>query len=284
MSARREIPEEMRQLGWSLRRLRTDAGLTGQQLADQTGLSQSTVSRMELGQAMPAITDINRWADATGATTEMRAQIIKQAENAAVRVISWKKSVDRGMPALQRDVQNLEAVTATVLNFQPVIIPGLLQVADYTRRVILSGYPGGRDDLAATVKARMDRQAILKDDTKRLEFIIAETALRWRIGPLATMRAQIDRIMRDASLPSVTVGIIPLSTEVSAWHIHGFQIIDDPTEGDATVRTETLTRGLSITDHADVERYREAYGVLRDTAVFGQEANEILAAVMADFS
>jgi len=284
MSARREIPEEMRQLGWSLRRLRTDAGLTGQQLADQTGLSQSTVSRMELGQAMPAITDINRWADATGATTEMRAQIIKQAENAAVRVISWKKSVDRGMPALQRDVQSLEAVAATLLNFQPVIIPGLLQVADYTRRLILSGYPGGRDDLAETVTARMDRQAILADDTKRLEFIIAETALRWRIGPPATMRAQIDRIMNAATLPSVTVGIIPMSAEVSAWHIHGFQILDDLSEGDATVRTETLTRGLSITDPADVERYREAYRALRDTAVFGQEANEILAAVMADFS
>jgi transcriptional regulator with XRE-family HTH domain len=284
MSARREIPEEMRQLGWSLRRLRTDAGLTGQQLADQTGLSQSTVSRMELGQAMPAITDINRWADATGATAEMRAQIIKQAENAAVRVISWKKSVDRGMPALQRDVQSLEAVAATLLNFQPVIIPSLLQVADYTRRLILSGYPGGRDDLAAAVKARMDRQVILQDDTKHLEFIIAETALRWRIGPPATMRAQIDRIMSAATLPPVTVGIIPMSAEVSAWHIHGFQILDDPSEGDATVRTETLTRGLSITDPADVERYREAYRALRDTAVFGQEANKILAAVMADFS
>jgi hypothetical protein len=30
----------------------------------------------------------------------------------------------------------------------------------------LSGYPGGRDDLAAAVAARMDRQAILHDDTK----------------------------------------------------------------------------------------------------------------------
>jgi hypothetical protein len=33
-------------------------------------------------------------------------------------------------------------------------------------RLILSGYPGGRDDLAAAVAARMDRQAILHDDTK----------------------------------------------------------------------------------------------------------------------
>jgi hypothetical protein len=57
------------------------------------------------------------------------------------------------------------------------------------------------------------------------------------------MRAQIDRIMTAATLPSVTVGIIPMGVEVSAWHIHGFQILNDPSEGDATVRTETLTRG-----------------------------------------
>src|SRR5215471_9295566 len=106
MSAHREVPEEMRLLGWSLRRLRIEAGLTGQQLAEQTGLSQSTVSRIELGQAMPAMTDVNRWADATRATAEMRAQITKQAEDAAVRVISWRKGVRRGMAELQRDVQS----------------------------------------------------------------------------------------------------------------------------------------------------------------------------------
>jgi hypothetical protein len=165
----------------------------------------------------------------------------------------------------------------------PVVVPGLLQTGDYIRRLILCGYPGGRDDLAAAVAARMDRQAVLHDDAKRLEFIIAEAALRWRIGPPAMMRAQMDRIMTAATLPSVTVGIIPLSTEVSAWHIHGFQILDDLSEGDATVRTETLTSGLSITDPADVERYRETYRDLRETAVFGQEANKILAAVIADF-
>jgi hypothetical protein len=37
-------------------------------------------------------------------------------------------------------VQSLEASATTFLNFQPVIIPGLLQTADYIRRLILSGY------------------------------------------------------------------------------------------------------------------------------------------------
>lgn len=112
------------------------------------------------------MTGINRWADATRATAEMRAQITKQAEDSAVRVISWRKVARRGMAELQRDVQSLEASATSLFNFQPVTIPGLLQTADYIRRLILSGYPGGRDDLAAAVAVRMDRQAILHDDTK----------------------------------------------------------------------------------------------------------------------
>jgi DNA-binding XRE family transcriptional regulator len=44
-------PAPLRHLGLALRGLRLDAGLTGHQLAALTGLSQSTVSRVELGQA-----------------------------------------------------------------------------------------------------------------------------------------------------------------------------------------------------------------------------------------
>jgi hypothetical protein len=63
-----------------------------------------------------------------------------------------------GLPSLQRDVADLEATAATLLNFQPVIVPGL-QMAGYAREVVLPGYPEGRG------------------------FVIAEAALRWRAGP-----------------------------------------------------------------------------------------------------
>jgi Ni2+-binding GTPase involved in maturation of urease and hydrogenase len=40
--------------------------------------------------------------------------------------------------------------------------------------------------------ARMNRQAILYDEFKRLEFVIAEAALRWRLGPASLMSAHAD--------------------------------------------------------------------------------------------
>jgi len=275
------IPQPLRRLGLALRGLRRDAGLTGQQVAEQAGLSQSTVSRIELGQAMPSLADVESWAHVTGASPEHLRELRTLAEAAAVETITWSKATRRGLPELQKDVRGLEATAATILNFQPTIIPGLLQTADYARRLVTSGYPGSRPDIAAAVTARLDRQAILYDDARHLDFVIAEAALRWRLGPPQMMLAQLDRVASLATLPSVTVGIIPQAAEVAAWHIHGFAILDDRSGGAPLVRVETLTTGLSISDPDAVERYRQAFGLLRDAAVFDDEAGALIRALMA---
>jgi transcriptional regulator with XRE-family HTH domain len=275
-------PESLRQLGLALRGLRLDARLSGKQLAERAGLSQSTVSRIELGQAMPTLDDLATWTRVTGAPPAQLAELRGLLQAAAVETITWRKAVRRGLPELQEDVRELEAGAATILNFQPTIIPGLLQTADYARRLILSGYPAGRPDVAAAVAARLDRQAIVYDETRHLAFVIAEAALRWRLGPSPVMLAQLDRVASIATLPNVTVAIIPQAAEVTAWHIHGFVLLDDRPGGPAVVRVETLTTGLSITDPDDVERYRQAFSLLRESAVCGDQADSIIRSAMTD--
>jgi transcriptional regulator with XRE-family HTH domain len=275
-------PLPLRRLGLALRGLRLDAGLTGQQLAQQAGLSQSTVSRIELGQAIPSISDIEGWARVTRASSQQQAELRALAEAAAVETITWRKAIRRGLPDLQQDVRELEATAATHLNFQPTIIPGLLQTADYARQLVASGYPGGRPDIAAAVTSRLERQAILYDDAKHLEFVVAEGALRWRIGPPQMMLAQLDRITSLATLANVIIGIIPLAAEVPAWHVHGFVVLDDRADASAVVRVETLTTGLSINDPSAVERYRQAFRLLREAAVFDEKAELLLRSLMAD--
>ncbi len=55
--------------------------------------------------------------------------------------------------------------------FQPLIVPGLLQTAEYARRLFGFGEPPlGADDLAAALNGRMERQAV-------------RPGLRWRIAP-----------------------------------------------------------------------------------------------------
>lgn len=277
-------PSPQRQhLAAALRRCRRAAGLTGDQLAQQIGISQSKLSRIELGQSPPSVAEVDRWARATHATEPQREGLLAQAEAIDAEVTSWRKAVRRGLARLQQEVRDLEAAAGSIYNFSPVLVPGLLQTAGYVQQVMKAGLPAGRPDIAAAVQARLERQVILYDEAKRLEFIVAEAALRWRPAPAQVQLEQLDRISNVATLPGVAIGIVPLAAEMTAWHTHGFNLFDDRTDGgNPVVLVETLTRGLALNDPEDVSRYHEALEQLRKMAVFGEEAQRLLRAVMAD--
>jgi hypothetical protein len=133
---------------------------------------------------------------------------------------------------------------------------------------------------AAAVAARMDRQLALYEESRRFEYVVAELALRWRIAPANVMLAQIDRVMTVASLSTVTLGLLPLTSD--AWHEHGFVIMDDPLDGDPLVHVETMTRGITITDPEEVGEYRDTFRRLQAASLTGAEATELLLQIRAD--
>lgn len=280
-----ELSARRQELGAALRRLRKNAGLSGEDMATALQISQSRVSRMELGQQIAAPAVVDGWARAAGASDEERETLLGIAEAAATETVSWRRAMSRGLVKLQEDSRDLEASAATILNFQIAGIPGLLQVPEYARRVFAAGHPAGQADIAGAVAARMNRQAIVYDESKHLEFVLTEAAVRWRLGPQSLMRAQVDRILTVSSLENVTVGIIPQETEAGVWHDHGFNILDDRDDsGDPVVHVETLTNGLTITDPADVDAYKDAFARLRGLAVTGDRARALLQEVLSDYS
>jgi transcriptional regulator with XRE-family HTH domain len=273
-----ELSAERRNLGAALRRLRVAAGLSGEQIAERTGISQSRVSRIELGQQSVPLAVAERWAKATGVGGSALTELMELAEAAATQTISWRKAVTRGLVKLQHDSRAAEASATTIYNFQPLGIPGLLQVPEYSRRLIAAGYPPRpAEEIAAAVAARADRQVILYDETHSFEFIMTGAALYWRPGPPSLMRAQLDRVSAVAALSNVTVGVIPFGTEVTVWCDHGFNILDRrKDEQDPVVHVETLTTPVNVTDPDDVAVYREVFSRLRAASVFGDEAQHII--------
>jgi hypothetical protein len=117
------------------------------------------------------------------------------------------------------------------------MVPGLLQVADYARRVMEQGNPSSQADLAAAVSKRMERQTILYDQSKHFEFLITEGALRWRPGPPELMKAQLDRLVSMASLPNVELGVLSLDQEAVDAYLHPFVIFELNEETSVTVET-----------------------------------------------
>ena len=241
------------QLGSRLRQLRTRAGLSGDALAKASGLSQSKISRVETGRSLPSVEEVRAWATATDATPEELTELAALVEQVATTATSWRVLQRLGLVERQREIADLESQANRILTFQPVVIPGLLQIADYARRVMAMGYAGEADPRA--VAARLERQSILYEESKQFEFLITEGALRWRPGDM-NMRPQMDRLISAANLTNVTLGIVPFDAAPTIF-MNQFVLWELPDE--ALVTVETYSAELTVTEAHDLARYREVW-------------------------
>lgn len=271
-------PPQRRRLASALRGLRLGTGLSTTQLAERLGMSQSKVSRLELGRVTPTLDDVDAWTRATGATADVRSELLARVEPVGIEAMEWRNALRRGLPGLQVDLAELEASSGTISTYTPLLIPGLMQTPEYARRVLSARGMDSRADTAAAIGTRMERQRILYEDGRRLRFVVGETALRRRFGPPPVIREQLDRLLAVAELPTVTLGVLPLQADIDVWQTHGFNLFDDRSGEDPVVEVEFLTGALSITQPEDVEEYRRAFDRLLAVSVTGDAMVEIVRA------
>lgn len=275
-----DFQREREALGAWLHQLRRDAGLNGKQLAARLGWAASKVSRIEHGRQTPSEADIAAWADAVG-TPGAAADLAARLHALESHYVSWRRSLRAGHAPRQRVAIELDAGTRTLRAFEPAVVPGLLQTAEYARHLFarLSSLRGTPDDGGAAVRARMDRQQVLYESGKTFHFVLTTAALRTRICPPEVHRGQLDRLLAVGSLANLRLGVIPDTAAVPLMPLHAFWIFDD-----RLVQIETWSAELNVTDRREVELYQEVFERHAGSAAYGTAARRIVAGVMAELS
>lgn len=270
-------------LAAELRRLRDLAGVSGRDLAGRIGISQSKVSRIESGAVVPSLPEVTAWGKELGVAAETQDRLTALIEAAYDEVNPWRSAMRRRRN-LQETVHDLETTAARIATFQPALVPGLLQTAEYARRVIgMFHRQYDTADPAAEVAGRVNRQLALYEAHRHFDFLITETALRWRPGPVATQLAQLDRIASVSTLENVTVGLIPLAIEATALTTHNFVVYEgEDGDADATVTVETIHADMTVDTAEHVALYRDRWSQLCGMALFGDDAREFLQGVATD--
>ncbi|MET9181665.1 Scr1 family TA system antitoxin-like transcriptional regulator [Kitasatospora aureofaciens] len=204
-------------LGQRLRELRAEGGLTGRQLADRLGWTQSKVSKLETGRQTATHDDLKTWADGVGqsdAAAELSARL--RAFESGTR--SWRRQLAAGHKPVQ-DAIAAEHERSTVKRaWQNSVIVGVLQTADYARH-IFNAYVGLHQsprDVDDAVRARIRRQEILYRPGKRYHIIMWEAALRAQLCPPAVSQttrcrsgpARSPRTDRPRAVPPVGAGLL----------------------------------------------------------------------------
>lgn len=268
LSARERLAVELRQA-------RDLSGVSGRELARRIGISQSKVSRIESGASLPSGPEVTAWAESVDAADATAQRLAKLTEAALAE----------SRLHVQDEIADMESQATLVRTFQPSLIPGLLQTAEYARRVFaLFDPPYAKADIPALVASRLDRQLALYDETRGFEFLITEAALRWRPGPPRILRAQLDRIAVLSSLSNVRIGVIPLDVKAVVSTANSFIIMeatttaaDPPPESpDGLVTVEVAHANLAVRDPRSLAIYRRRWALLAGMALYDDAARSFL--------
>ncbi|MFJ4643210.1 helix-turn-helix domain-containing protein [Streptomyces bobili] len=271
-SERREL---MRALGARLRGLRAEAGLTGAVLAERAGVGQPTVSKVENGRMVPSADVLDRLSNALGLdeSTAREVRDLLAAVMAAPETAKTSGEVPAGT-TLDDAVRSARLVRS----FQCVVLPAMLQSAEYARHVFDSAPYATPEAVGRAVAARVERQSLLYEPGRESVFVLTEGVLRTWPGSPALMLAQFDRLLAVESLSTVRLGVIPWRRPVPVMPRHGFTLCDSHAVVVETFRSERV-----VDDSAEVTAYEETFRRFEGAAIFGADVRELLLGVMKDF-
>jgi transcriptional regulator with XRE-family HTH domain len=268
-----------RRLGAELRRLREAAGLTIDRVAEALECSQSKVSRIETGQVSATPRDVRDMLElyqVDDAQLEAMVQIAREARQRGW----WYRFVDvpDGVPAYV----GLEAAATSIDIYMSLIVPALLQTADYARAVISGVRPDlPAEEIARRVELRMSRQELLdQDNPPALRVLLDDTVLRRPVGGPAVMRGQLRRLVEDAARPTVALQVLPIGTGAHAGMDGPFTIFGFPAPAEPdVVALDSAADALYLESAEDLRRYRRVFERLLPSALTPEESIAFIAAL-----
>ncbi|MEV6590279.1 helix-turn-helix domain-containing protein [Streptomyces acidicola] len=267
------VQEARRAFGQRLREIREESGLTARELARIADWHESKCSKIEHGKVRPSFEDIRTYARLCS-VPDLAEDLVAAARGIDGMYVEWRRLERAGLRQVQESVLPLWERTRRFRIYSSWLIPGPVQTEAYIR-ALLTAIRDRRqliDDVEAAVRVRVSKQHIVHEGNHRFSIILEESALRYGIGSTETMTGQLGHLLTVSTLPSVSLGIIPLDADRSRlWPTEGFFLFDDE-----QVNVELVSAHLTVTQPHEIELYAYTFAELAELARYGAEARSLI--------
>ena len=269
-----------RELGALLRALRTERGLTVEQVAELLLCSPSKVSRMETGQRGATQRDVRDLCEiyevANQAQRDHMAMLATQG-----RRQGWWQSFDLDYFGTY---VGLEEEATSLSYYQSAAVPGLLQTPAYVRAMHEIAIPKlASERIDQLIKVRVKRQQLLvKDPPLKVRAILDEAVLHRSVGGMHVMKEQLEHLLEVTASRHVTIRVIPFSAGAHPAMESSFNILNfkDPTP--SVVYVEGLIGFMYLEKPQDISRYQTVFKHLEVKALSPQESLELISKMAGD--
>jgi transcriptional regulator with XRE-family HTH domain len=277
---------QRRRLRTELRRARLDAEQTQEQVATAMDWSLSKLIRIENGTVGISTNDLKAILAHYEITDDKRtAEMLGLARGARER--SWWSGYRDAPPRLIQLIE-YESAAFIIRNFQPMLVPGLLQTEEYATTMIRNLAPQvSAEDVKLRVEIRMKRQQLLQQKEMPLMFFIMdEAAVRRVVGGGEAMRRQLQRLLDESEKPTVTIEIVPFSAGAHPGMTGPFMLFEfpDAADDDALYLEGPDDARLNRDDAEEISRFRERFEVLRDLSLGPDGSRDLLRQLLSELS
>ncbi|MET8011410.1 helix-turn-helix transcriptional regulator [Streptomyces sp. NPDC005271] len=250
-------PMSWRYCGNQLKLWRTQAGVSREELAKEANYEYESIKSMEQGRRKPTLRVLEVADQMFGA----RGLLV-----AATEYLKPEK-----FPSYSLDYIRYEA-EAIVLNwYEALVIPGLLQDAEYARELIGEHCPPLDDEtIEARVAARLERQALLEKQTRALTFLIGEAALRFPIGGTDVHARQLRHLLEVGARRNVTVQAVPFGGAHPG--LQGPFVLLETADHEHLAYEEGQTTGVLYADPAKVSVVTQRHAMILRQALSPEES------------
>ncbi|KWV34729.1 helix-turn-helix domain-containing protein [Micromonospora rifamycinica] len=262
-----------RGLGGELRELRDARRMAQRRVAIRLGWQPSKLSRIENGIQGVSAADVASLLVIYGVTGDARKRLLGMAERSAE--VGWWEAIG-GLSEESRTLIRLEAEATAIVNWEPMLVPGLLQTADYAQAVMVGcGVPA--EEAQGRVAARLGRQAVLTRPTPpTLHVLLDEMVLRRALGGARVMGRQLRHLVEAADRPGLTLRVVPLAVGGHTGLDGSFALFDFPRNRSVVFLDHKLT-GLFLEEAPQVAHFRREVDRLVEVALSPVDSVELVA-------
>uniref|UniRef100_UPI0031CF8D9B helix-turn-helix domain-containing protein n=1 Tax=Streptomyces hawaiiensis TaxID=67305 RepID=UPI0031CF8D9B len=256
--------------GAELKRRREDAGITQVELGSRVFVSGGYIGQFEQAIRKPQL-DVAQRIDGVLQTDGIFERLCR-------KLIDDRRYADYFARAAE-----LEGLATAICEFEPTVVPGLLQTPAYVRALTLATHPFAADEfLEDRVAARVERAHVLDDATRPVYWVVVhETVLRLPVGgPGVTARA-LHHMADLVDTRKVVLQVLPFSAGAPANN--GSLRLMEFDEAPPVAYTETSYSGTLVDDPAMVKRAQRAYDLLRGAALSPEASLALVRSAAEEF-